>query len=301
MIDLWMILVGISAFAFAILINGDRFALKRYFNNSITYQMLANFGNIILLVLLPLLFSINWNAEYVIAAIIYGFVINFVFILLNLALQHEEVSIVGPLNGISPFFVLVFAFLFLGETVSLLQILGIFVMILATILLTYSSNTKFKISKGVMYVLIFVIIFAFSQVLLKLFIASSDPYTITYFTVCGGILSGIILMFKGDLRKQFLNKDLKQPLPVVLYFSLGKTLIYIVMIITLYVAISLQKVSLVGAVVTTLQPLFALIVTFAITQINPNILKETFDSKTTILKLLGVLLVCVGVYLISVF
>jgi len=196
---------------------------------------------------------------------------------------------------------LIFAFLFLGETVNTLQVLGIATMILATILLTYSSSSKFNLSKGVMYVLIFVIIFAFSQVLLKFFISTSDPYTIFYFTVIGGILSGMVLMFKGDLRKHFLQEDLKQPLPAVLYFSLGKTVIYSVLIISLYVALSLEKVSLVGATLNTLQPLFALILSYVITQINPNILKETFDSRTTILKALGVILVCVGIYLISVF
>jgi len=301
MIDLWIILIGISAFCFAILMNGDRFALNKYFRNSITFQMLANFGNIIVPFILPFIFNIDWSAEYAIAAVIYGFFINFAFILISLALQHEEVSIVGPLNGISPFFVLVFAFLFLGETIGLLQIFGIFVMVLATILLTYSSSSKFNISKGVMYVLAFVVIFSFSQVLLKFFISTSDPYTMTYFTILGGILSGIVLMFKGNLRKHFLEEDLKQPLPIVLYFSLGKTVIYVVLIIALYVALSLEKVSLVGAMINTLQPLFALILSYIITQINPNILKETFDSRTTMLKLMGVILVCVGIYLISMF
>lgn len=299
MIELWLLLIILSALGFAVLMIGDRFALSRYFKNSITYQALANFGNIILPIFLPFIFNIDWNAPYIFAIIIYGFFMNFLFILLNLALQHEEVSIIGPLNGTIPFFILIFAFFILGEAVNFSQILGIVIMVLATILLTYSSNSKFNLSKGVIYVLIFVVIYALTQIVLKFFITTSDPYTTMYFTVCGGILSGLTLMLSKNLRHHFLNVDLKQPIFAILYFSIGKTLIYAVMIITLYLALSLEKVSLVGAMLQTLQPLFTLILSFIVTQINPSLLNETFDRKTLFLKVIGVTLVCVGIYLIA--
>lgn len=59
-------------------------------------------------------------------------------------LKKYEISIVSPMMNLSPFFLLILSSLFLSESVTLLQVLGIIIIIISTLTLEHINKTHHK-------------------------------------------------------------------------------------------------------------------------------------------------------------
>lgn len=89
---------------------------------------------VLCLFLIPFIdLNVGWN----VVVIIYGMsLIGTVGILFAAkALRHEAISLIAPLRNIKPAFVVIIAFLFLGESLGMKKILGISILLIAAYLL----------------------------------------------------------------------------------------------------------------------------------------------------------------------
>jgi transporter family protein len=60
----------------------------------------------------------------------------------NLALAHLPVSIYAPMRNISPIFLLIFSYFLLGESIDLVQIFGLFMIVIGAVLLDVDIRKK---------------------------------------------------------------------------------------------------------------------------------------------------------------
>ena len=68
-------------------------------------------------------------------------------ILFYKALRHSDISIVAPFYNLSPFFLIIISYLFLGEVLTYLELAGIFLLVIGSFLIK-NESTSFKDHQG---------------------------------------------------------------------------------------------------------------------------------------------------------
>jgi len=296
--DFLILLLFLNAFFYAIIMVLNRFFTTKYFKHPVTYQILQSLNAIPFILIFPFFYQIVWSLDHLLIGAAFGFITSFTFILWYFSVREEEVSIVGPLTATTPLFVVLIAALFIGEILNLFQIFAILLLVAAGILITYSSKTKLKLTKSLMAVLLFIVLTAAASVFVKYFVTDFDPLSFLFYVELGAPLATITLLLKKDWRNYFIKKDLKKPLWAVLFSCLGMGVFFFSSLGIFYYVVSQMSVSVANAISNALIPVFILIISFIITQINPKWLNERFDKKTATLKIVGVLLLSVGIYLL---
>ena len=119
-------------------------------------------------------------------------------------IKHSEISTVSPLKNISPLFLVILSFIFLGEVVTLRQGVGIFILLIGTYVLevdhkiSHLKDPIMKIikSKAIHFIFLSMFLYSFSAVGDKFTISNID--VITYFfmvwiimTIMSHIISAI--------------------------------------------------------------------------------------------------------------
>lgn len=95
----------------------------------------------------PILFTIDY-ASIPLIGYVSVFIISMfagaAFILVQKAVRHSPVSLSSPMLAIAPMVTAIFAFVFLGESLTFLQIVGLILVIVGVILLSHKHGTNLK-------------------------------------------------------------------------------------------------------------------------------------------------------------
>lgn len=153
------------------------------------------------------------------------FLITVSLIHLNL-LKDREISIIAPLSNLSPLFLLVLSSVFLQEVISVIQMLGIFIVIIGTYILelyrnhhhyTVPHKRHFKelLSMDIkFYILVVIMLISMSLVVITDRIILTSGVNVVsnlYFTsLCGFVVISIYLIYKKEFFKAFTN-TVRQP------------------------------------------------------------------------------------------
>ena len=111
-------------------------------------------------------------------------------LLFTRAMKHMEISVVSPMKSLTPFFLLFLSVFFLGESVSFIQIIGIFLIVSGSYFLQIHSHyldlfRHFKKdfnNKYLFYALAGSAIFAISAMISKIAIVGMQPTTYMYYS-----------------------------------------------------------------------------------------------------------------------
>lgn len=158
----------------------------------------------------PVLFSHPAGFIYYLTASTIGV---FGYIFYAKALASNDLSIVGPLDNLRPFFVVIFSIIILGQFPKNNQIIGILLIIIGAFVLKFQTNIKsffesvFR-SKASLYILITTALFALSSIFDKKSLAYINPLSYTFLIFAGqSIIFGLITLKKSKKinAKIFLN------------------------------------------------------------------------------------------------
>ncbi len=212
------------------------------------------------------------------------------------ALHKEEISKTIIFLNMSPIFMLVFASIFLNEILELSDYLAFPLIITGGFLMSLDNN-RFRLSKGLFLLVISMIFFTIQNLFLKLS-AESNFVTITVIRQMFFLVLFPLIFIVSKKARESTKQDLK---------DINKkkiSLIYLVEILGItgiafsYMAMQRGPVSLV-VLVEGIQPLFVFILALFLTIQFPKILKEEINKKTIIIKIISIILMLVGLYLIA--
>lgn len=214
------------------------------------------------------------------------------------ALSTDETSRVVPLFQFVPVMVIILSFIFLGETFSMKQYLGAILIIVAGFLFTVEKFELgiFKLRSAFWFMLLSSFLFALSIVLYKFGVKEISFWHTLIFECLGIILGALsILFYPGNYV--LVSKEIKKYKPKVFIFISINESFYLLARYTSYFALSLIPASLVS-VMGGFQPLFVLIFGIILSIWFPHILKEVIDKKTVGIKLVGIILIFLGLFAI---
>lgn len=305
----------------------DKFLLSKKIHSSIVYTFYVgiwSIGNFVLLLFDP--FIPDW--DQLLFDISAGFLFLFTLVFWYKALHQSEATRVVPIVGaLTPVFALLLSFFFLGTKLSLQEIVAFVLLISGGILISIKQTRVYvtkELTRRVRVVggnifgkiqadlrptsrlllnsTISAICFAAYYVFIKYIYTNTEQPFIGAFvwSRLGSFIGVLVIIFVPAWRKLIrqsetsVHRTKKQ-----LFFFLGVRLAAAAAFILLNWAVALGHVSIINALQGT-QYIFLLIIVILLAHKYPHILKEEIGRGVMLQKIIGVVLVTMGLYLLVI-
>ncbi|PLW80689.1 hypothetical protein C0585_01215 [Candidatus Woesearchaeota archaeon] len=234
----WLILAIISAFLLAF----EQILQKNVLEKEHSLEFTISMFGFISLILVPNFLFMDYSAINSLSFALIGIrsiLIASGFLMFTKALRHLDLSVSAPISNLSSVIVLILSFLFLGDRLSLGQLLGVFLIIFGTYSLQLNRKHSFfeplKVfykSKYFHYSLLSISFFGVSAILTKyLFIISNvRPFDYLHLSFLIGFLFLLFCYrFTGYPYKLILKDARKAGLiiPLISLFEIGSMFVYL--------------------------------------------------------------------------
>lgn len=299
MVEVWFfyILSALGIWGFNTVV--DKIVLTRHLN-SFSYLVAYIPAKMAYLVAILLVIPINFNSSAFYLTFIAGMIGILGYYAYAFAMKREEASRIAALTSLYPLFVAVLAAVFINEIFSPIAYVGIALMIFGTALISY-KRTKFYKFVPISVIAIAVLANAFwgtEQTMSKISLFSFNVWEFMAVYLMGNLFMTVPSFIIPHFRKNVVSelKGLDRNTVVLIAIS---TSVWFWGIVLFFYAASIGPITLVSTL-SIVAPFVALLFTIIVTRLWPHLLKEEIDRKTVALKLLAVVLIFLGTYLIVV-
>lgn len=294
---MFWLLIGILAYFFLALSSlGDKIFLKGK-QDPKTYVFYVGLLSGLVILIIPF---INCNSISI-WPLLEGVVYIAALYTMYFALDRFEVSVVMPtLGGLQVVFIFFLSIIFFQiKEVSLRNIIALFALIIGTFLISFDkSKAKIK-SKELLFCTFSAFLFALDFILTKqVFNTHSFFEGLVYMRLTSFFIVFLFLLNKDFRRNIF---KIKKKNNKKLIFIFAQTAGAIGILLQSY-AISLASVfnlAILNAL-KGVQYVFLLILTFLISTLYSNVLKENFTKRNLILKVVSILIIAIGIALLTI-
>lgn len=212
-----------------------------------------------------------------------------------LAVQKEEISRIAALTYVGPIIIAIASVPLFGEQLSALIYLGVVLLVIGAILVGSHSWRAIRLSVGFWWMLLAVVLFSASTLLNAVTLESQDFWTVFAETRFGAALGALILIPASVIEgRRVLRSTGVKPLLAIL-LSEGAALAGMLLITA---ALGLAPATQVNAL-GSIQPFVVLVVTVLLSRFSPILLREEISPNVLVQKVIGVLAMVVGAYLVT--
>lgn len=320
---MWLTLAITAYFIDAGIYIADKFLLSKKIHSSIVYAFYVGVWSIFNLVLLAI-DPIIPPPHLLLLDLLVGFLYLITLVFWYKALHQSEATRVVPIVGaLVPVFSFLFSFIFLGEKLAKGQILAFGILIIGGILISvkhtkfyeiYLIKEKFKNVFGnllgpihavyrptqrlIINSVISALFFAAYYVLIK-HVYNNQPFISGFVWSRMGSFLGAILIFTVPSWNRLIRKTKKEHKGAKnLFYFLVIRLFAALAFILLNIAISLGNVALTNSLQGT-QYAFLFFIVLFLSAKHPKVLKEELGGGVLIQKVLGILLIGIGLYMLT--
>ena len=283
----------------------DKYLVERYFKHG-SVAVLMVFTAIIGALTLPFIWrfrpgvvALDMQSMTVIAVsgILYMSAIYFYL----QALQTEEASTVAPFFQAAGIFGLILGYFVLGEKLSLLQIIGVLLIIAGSVLLSLrlGQGTNRVKKRLVILMLACALAIALSSLIFKFFAVRDEFWTTTFWNFAGQALFGVILMLIAANRRQF-KKMMRANAGAVLSVNVANELINLGGNLGMRYTLLFVPLGIVQAISST-TPFFVLSFGVVLSLFFPKLGREEIGFASLMQKIIAATLVIAGVLLINLY
>jgi len=315
---IWLSVAVLSYFINAGVYVADKFLLSKKIHSSITYAFYVGIWsvlNFVLLIFSPYVPNLRWFLIDLSAGGLFLLTMIFWYKALH---QSEATRVVPIVGGLTPIFTLLLSYFFIGDIISKQHFVSFSVLIAGGTLISVKQTKLYLPNKlierisnilGLIHAkyrptrrllansLISAFCFAAYYVLIK-YIYSHQPFLGSFvWSRLGTFFGVLIILLVPSWRKSIVEhqKAAKQNKNVI-FFLLVRLLAALAFILINW-AISLGNVAMVN-VLQGVQYLFLIILVLILSKKFPTIYKEELGRGVLLQKILGVILVSIGLYIL---
>ncbi|MDP2736887.1 MAG: EamA family transporter [bacterium] len=318
---MWLFITVGAYFINAGVYVADKFLLSKKIHSSIAYAFYVgvwSIFNVCLLYFWPWTPTLQELALDLLAGLL--FLITLVF--WYKALHQSEASRVVPVVGaLVPIFSFILSFVFLGEILSQQQFLAFIILICGGVLISIKHTKVYVYQKVVnrfrevigdifgnvpagaqptgrllVNSVTAAVFFATYYVLIK-YIYMYQPFVGSFvYSRLGSFLGVILMLFVPEWRRVIFKQQKGAKTPKNLFYFLTIRLLAAAAFIMINWAISLGNVAIVNAL-QGVQYLFLFVIIILISNKFPKMLNEQLGGGVLLQKLIGTILICLGLYL----
>ena len=297
---LWLLYVISSAFLFCLGNIAEKIIISKYVkNNTIygyTFITFLVYG-LIAFFLLPFA-HFDTITPFILLLLVVRSAQNLLFYFFWIKLMmNEEISRIVGILFLYPLITFFLDYLLFKTQLSVLLYIGSLRMITSALLMSYKPSKKiFVEKKHIFYLFMIIVLWGVYGILLKSITAAVDIQTFLFFETASALVISIIIVFFSKTIQQQISQffDVKKIFWIAV---VGVTALYLAALLLSFKAYSLQKVSLVASF-ETIQPTFVFIIALLLSLFFPEILKEDIDKKTILYKIIALILLIIGIWLV---
>jgi len=321
---MWLLVAVSSYFINAGVYVADKFMLSKKIHSSISYAFYVGVWSIFNIFLLVFGYWLP-NARELGIDLLAGILFLVTLVFWYKALHQSEATRVVPIVGaLIPIFSYLFSFIFLGEALTERQFLAFIILIMGGILISV-KQTRFyyfkEVSESFRHIFgnvlggihahyrstqrliinstISALFFAIYYVLIK-YIYSLQPFIGGFvWSRMGTFLGIIMILLVPSWRKLIIKSQRGAKTPKNLAFFLSIRILAALAFIMLNWAISLGSVSLINSLQGT-QYVFLFLLIFFLSVKYPKILKEELGGGVMLQKVIGIILISTGLYMLII-
>lgn len=301
----WFLIALIGPILWAIVNHIDKFLLSDNFEGN-NVGALMIFSTLQCGLIIPIFYLINNNIlsipiSNIILLIIIGILSVFAILPYMYALDEEETSIVVPLFQLIPIWGYIFSYFILGETLSLIQLVGCLLIIFGSIIITldFDEEKKIKFKKRIVLLMLSsTVLFAFYETLFK-FVAVDISFVLaSFWEYIGVFFMGILFyVFVKKYRESFTNL-LKSQGGKIISLNITSEFLTIIGNIAVNFALIIAPVAL-TLTISGVQPIFVFVIGILLTIFLPKFYKEKLSKKHLIQKIVSIMIMIVGSVIIN--
>jgi len=284
----------------------DKFILTKSIPKPIVFVFYSSVFVLPILLLLPfgVVFLQTWFDWLI--AVISGAAFAFALWAMYTSYIKSEISHAGPLVGAAtPFFVLILSLSFLNENLTKLQLVGIFVLIFGSLLISSEKSRKHTgWHTGMLWGVLAGLFYATSNVSAK-YIYDIYGFYSGFVWVYGFLgLSGLFLLFSPSVRsifKKSASKTVKSKQRIskqIILVSINKILGVIALVLIQF-AVAIGSVALVSAL-SGVQFAVLIILVALLSKFAPKLFKEQYGKRELVWELVAVGVIVFGLVLVVI-
>jgi len=302
----------------------DKFLLSTKIHSSITYAFYVGIWsvfNIVLLVFAPWVPDLRELLLDLLAGVLFLGTLVFWYKALH---QSEATRVVPIVGALVPIFSFIFSYIFLGEGLSERQLLAFMILIYGGILVSVKRTRFYFIgevaerARGIfgdvlggihaqyrpaqrliMNSIISALFFAAYYVLIK-FIYSTQPFIGSFVWSRLGTFVGVLFMFLVPAWRYNIRKHKPGKAPKNLFFFMSIRLIAALAFIMINWSVSMGSVALINSLQGA-QYVFLFLLVLFLSKKYPEILREEIGGGVLLQKVIGVMLVSTGLYMLMTY
>ena len=298
------ILIAVIGYLFLAITNiFDKFILTKAVSRPIVFAFYSTIFVLPIFLLVPFSgYIVNYFDLFV--ALIAGFAFGLALWAMYIGFQKSEVSHSGPLVGATtPFFVLILSLVFLDEKLEWIQILGIFILIGGSLLISMEKSRGHNgWHRGMLWIMLAGLLYAISHVASKYIYDLYGFYIGLVWTRGFMGLFGLLLLFSPQIWKKekpkSKNNKLKNKKSQFLLVMFTR-IFAIVAVLLIQYGIAVGSVTIVNAL-AGIQFAFLIALVAILTKFLPKFFKEKFVRGELRNELLAVLIIAVGLALVLI-
>jgi drug/metabolite transporter (DMT)-like permease len=294
---LWLLIIILAYFFLAVSSFGDKLYLKgkEKPKNYVFYVGLLS-GLIVLIV--PFIDFAFPSLNILLWAFLEGIVYIAALYALYYALDKFEVSIIIPaLGGIQPIFIFLLSIVFFQiKEISIKSIIALIILIIGTFLISLDKGRKNLKSKELLFAIIPGFLFALDFILTKQVFNTQPFLQGLVFMRLFSFMAVLVFLFDKKFRESIFKKKAASKKMIFL----GAQASGAIGILLQSYAISLVPILYLATLnaLKGIQYVFLLILTFIISTFYSKVLKESFNKKSLITKIISIIFIVLGIALL---
>ncbi len=300
----WYLIALIPPLLWSIVNYTDKYLITKYFKGGST-STLVIFSSLIGFAMLPIFFIINPNLfQKVSFSHLIVFINGIIYITAVIpyfkALSLDNASITVPLFQLIPLYAYLLGSIFLGETLNTIQLIGGLITISGSILIVLDLDNlkklKFKWNVfGLMSLSSF--LYALNFVIFKYFAIDLSFVVTSFYEYLGlGCFGLVFLIISHKHRKDFFTLIKENSVQVLSLNTFNEIVNIIAKVISNLVSVNIMIV--LTWLINGVQSFFVFIIGIILAMVVPSFSDEKFILKVFIQKLVSIIIMSCGIYLI---
>jgi len=276
----------------------DKFLLEKKVKDPIAISTLAGLASGILGIIFGLFSGFKFLGLSQTAVLIFaGVLLIFYLIPYFEAMKIEDTSRVVPLFQFIPVFTLILSSIILKENLTLKQIIGLFSVVFAGILLSAQKleGKIFKPRKALWFMLLASLMYGSVGILFRFVVREANFWNTLTYEYIGTGLGALLLLLIPKVRHNLQGQ--KEQIKSSFGIITGNNCLAIVAQISESYAVSLAAVPLVN-LIGSVQPLLVLVEGLVLSIWFPKIIKEDIRKSIVAQKLVSIIIIFFGLYLV---
>jgi drug/metabolite transporter (DMT)-like permease len=273
----------------------DNHVLHARLRDPVSYNILATWPTLPVAVIIFLAWKVSFAFDAWFVGTAIGFAFAFLFILYNVAMMREQGTNVVSVLYISPLFVAVLAAVFLDESLSLINYLGIVLLVLSGFMVLYRRINTRNFALGL--ILVYALGSAVARVVTKSALENVDVWSYFFWFLVGGLIGTGLLAILWARRLNGALKLMDTSLTLLVLTTSGVSTLGLAL---LYTAFSYGPVAIASGL-TAIQPTLVFLYTAVLIRIRPGAIPpERVTGKWADVRKLGaVVLIIIGVFALT--